>query len=398
MVKNKQLKEKVFYWLLAFVVISLPFPAYNLNSQAIILFSVFWVFYNPFSEKKELFLQNKIPILLISSLFWVPLIWVLFATNFSESLKELQLRLPFLVFPLTLLTVRLQPNTKTFVLNQFLIGVIFASMLALAKVVFFKINNLGNYFYYSKFSEFLDKHTTYFSLFVVISLLWILWLFLHKKGNKIILSMAFLVLLGVFYLLSVRISIIALLVGTLVLFISQLTSTKKKALIAIFIPIIFISIYFTPHFQKRFDPSTTETEQISDMEFRKLHWEAVLEAINQNNILVGTGTRGDKDFLYNRYKEYGLMSAYDEKYNAHNQYLETLLEFGLIGFIIFIVLIYYIAHLFIKTKNFFAFSIFLVFLIYMLTESILQRHSGIVLFSFLISLFAKHQIQRKLNT
>lgn len=396
--KNIQLKEKIFYWLLSFIVISLPFPAYNLNSQSILLFSVFWIFYNSYSEKKELFLLNKVPIILISSLFWIPLIWTLFADNLSESFKELQLRLPFLVFPFMLFTIKLQPKSVFFILNQFLVAVIAASALALSKVLFFKLNDLGNYFYYSKFSEFLDKHTTYFSLFVVVSLLWILWLFLQKKGNKLILSILFLVLLGVLYILSVRISIIALLIGSLVLVITQVTLARKKIIIAIIVPIILVSFYFTPHFQKRFDPSITlETEQISDVKFREFHWRAVLETINHNNLFVGNGTRGNRIFLYNKYKEYKLMSAYDEKYNAHNQFLETLLEYGLLGFCLFLILIFYLVRLFIRHKSFLALSLLLVFIIYMLTESILERHSGIVLFSFLITLFTAQLNQKKLN-
>ncbi|MCB0744692.1 MAG: O-antigen ligase family protein, partial [Ignavibacteriae bacterium] len=185
----------------------------------------------------------------------------------------------------------------------------------------------------------------------------------------------------------VRISIIALAVGSLTIVLSSIASAWKRVLILIIVPVLLGSVYFTPYFQKRFDPSTTETAQISDMEFRELHWKAVLETISHNNLLVGYGTRSHRDYLYTKYKEYGLTSAYREGYNAHNQYLEVFLEFGTIGFVIFLSLILYLLWVFKKNEDYFALSILLVFLIYMLTESIFQRHSGIVIFSFLTALY-----------
>jgi len=394
MLKNELLRDMIFYWLLAFCLITLPFPDYSFNSQAIIAFSIYWVFYNSFAKKKKLFLQNKLPILLLSSLFWVPLLGAIYSNNLDATIDELQLKLPFLAFPVLLLTVRLK-NSRPFVMNQFLLGILAASLLALAKVGYFKINNLGNYFYYNKFSEFLDKHTTYFSLFVVICLLWILWLFVNRKANKLLLIFGALALLYVFYLLSVRISIIALAIGSLTIILSSIASTWKRVLVLIIIPVLLGSIYFTPYFQKRFEPSTTETAQISDMKFRQLHWKAVLETISQNNIFLGYGTRSSRDYLYNKYKSYSLTSAYKEGYNAHNQYLEVFLEFGLLGFVIFLALILYLLWVFKRNKDYFALSILMAFLVYMLTESIFQRHSGIVIFSFLIALFLNENISKK---
>ncbi|MDP2686913.1 MAG: O-antigen ligase family protein [Aequorivita sp.] len=390
-IKNEIIRDGIFYWLLAFCLISLPFPDYSFNSQAIIALSVYWLFYNSFTEKKELLLQNKLPILLFSSLFWVPLLGAIYTTNLEAAIEELQLKLPFLVFPVILLTLRLK-DCRPFVLNNFLLGLLAASFLALAKVGYFRINNLGNYFYYSKFSEFLDKHTTYFSLFVVICLLWLLWLLVNKKANKLLLIIGGLALLYFFYLLSVRISIIALTIGALIIILSSIASLLKRVLLMIIVPVLLGSVYFTPYFQKRFEPSTTETTQISDMEFREMHWKAVLETINHNNLLIGYGTRSHRDYLYYKYKEYGLTSANKEGYNAHNQYLEIFLEFGLLGLVIFLGLIIYLLWVFKKKKDYFALSILFVFLVYMLTESIFQRHSGIVVFSILISLFLNNNL------
>ena len=43
---NKYNKDKVLYFLLSLVLITLPFPSYSLNSKMIILLTVYWLFYN----------------------------------------------------------------------------------------------------------------------------------------------------------------------------------------------------------------------------------------------------------------------------------------------------------------------------------------------------------------
>jgi O-antigen ligase len=387
MIGNKKvLKEKVFYWLLTFVAITIAFPSYSISSQAIIGFALFWVFYNSFKEKKELLQKNIIPFLLLSIPFWLALFGTIFTNDFETALKEITNKIPFLIFPLTLFSVKLQNKTVPFITKQFSIGVFVASLLALMKVVYFKVNSLGDYYYYDKLSILLNKHTTYFALFVVLSILIVIHQLIYKKINKKV-SIALLILfVPLIYMLSVRISILALLVGLLTLLVYHL---KRKYIVGLLVslPIIFGSIYFTPNFQKRFEKSTTENTEINDIDYRKLHWESVLETISQNSLLVGNGTGSNRDFLYNKYKENKLTAAYEDEYNAHNQFLEIFLNQGLIGISLFLLLITFLICSFIKSKNSLALSVLAAIIIFMFTESILERHSGVIVFALFMSLF-----------
>ncbi|MDB9980464.1 hypothetical protein OAD52_01995, partial [Ulvibacter sp.] len=96
------LKQQVFYWLLAMVAITLPFPGDSLNSQAIILLVVYWLFYNPLREKIQLLKENKVLFLLLSIPFWLAVIGLTYSTDFGGAMRGVELRIPFLVFPLIL--------------------------------------------------------------------------------------------------------------------------------------------------------------------------------------------------------------------------------------------------------------------------------------------------------
>lgn len=378
-------KDKIFYWLLVFVAITLPFPSLSLNSKAIIGFFIFWLFYNSFKEKIQLLKENYLIILVISTPFWLSLLGCIYTDNFFEGLKKVMLLLPFLIFPLSLYTVKLKPEALKYVLNCLTAAVIIASLLALSKMVYFKANNLGDYFFYDRFSLFLNIHTTYFSLLTAISFLHILHQWLLKKINPI----CFLIIAGYFffliYILSVRISIIALTVGIIILLLFHIKSKLKWIILPLF-SIATIFVFNTPNFEKRFQSSTIDTGQISDIEFRKHHWSAVSETIKNNHWLFGAGTNGNRDFLYQKYKDYELTAAYERNYNAHNQPLETLLDYGWLGTFFLIAAIVTLFSLFLNKKDTLGISILIVFLLFFTTESLLQRHTGVVIFSFLMSL------------
>ena len=311
---------------------------------------------------------------------------LLYTEDVGSAFRDIELKAPFLIFPLIFSTVKLKTESLHFVMKNFLLGVLAATVLAGIKVLYFKINGLGNYLYYQDLYEFIDKHTTYFALFVVIAMLYLLQKFFTSTSKKQYYLIAYIFFVGVLYVLSVRISVIALAAGSIILIIHHLNSRIKYAVIAL-VALLIGSLYITPNFQKRFEPSQIENSEINDADFRKLHWQAVAETIAHNSLLIGNGTRGNRDYLYSKYKDYGLTSAYEDEYNAHNQYLETLLDFGILGLLMFFLMLFYIAKLTLK-ENYLGFSILGVFLIFMFTESILERQSGIVIFSFFMTIIA----------
>ncbi|HIP34391.1 MAG TPA: hypothetical protein EYG89_06735 [Bacteroidia bacterium] len=378
---NKYNKDKVLYFLLSLVLITLPFPSYSLNSKMIILLTVYWLFYNSLDKKIKILKQNKHSLFLFVALFLMLLFSILFSDNYSKGFLLLGKKIVFILLPLIIFTIKNKKNDVNFLLHYFSISVVISSFFALIKVLYFKINNIGDYLSYSSFALFLNKHTTYFALFTTIAILYFINRLLTNKKNIFLQIIVIVYLLLILYFLSVRISIIALIISTFILL-----SKANKRYIVSSIFLLGILFFISPSFQKRFH-SIKGKSTFYDIHYRYKHWKINVDEVMKKNILFGYGLGSNRKEIYQSYKDQNLTSAYKEKYNAHNQFLEYYVHAGLIGFLIFLFINFMLIKKIIQKQSLLYPSIYSLFLIFMLTESILERHSGMVLFSILIPLF-----------
>src|SRR5690606_5082693 len=93
--------------------------------------------------------------------------------------------------------------------------------------------------------------------------------------------------------------------------------------------------------------------------------------------IIGHGTGDYKDVLFEQYKQNNYTNGISNKFNSHNQYLDTSLQLGLAGLIILIVFLYR-KILNSSKENFEKKYIFIIFVISLITESMFDRHWGIV--------------------
>ncbi|TLF46471.1 O-antigen ligase family protein [Maribacter aurantiacus] len=115
-------------------------------------------------------------------------------------------------------------------------------------------------------------------------------------------------------------------------------------------------------------------------------WKSSAELF-KNNFLFGVGTGDIQNELNNQYLMDGQEYLAKRNTNTHNQFLDFLIKFGILGFLgVIIFLWYFIKYALSGTDGFYL--MFLVFvLLCMLTENILNRQLGIVFFFFFNSLF-----------
>lgn len=385
--------NKLYYLILGIFMASFIIPSYSFNTQCMIA-TVFLGFFfkdNEINKIKRL-KNNIVQITLLSIPFILALVGLLYTNNLDEGLKIITSQLPFLLISLTFLITKWSKNQLYYCLNAFSFSIIIYCLIVFSFTYFLKINNLGNYFYYDQYGYFFGKHTTYSALFITITISYLSYLIKTNFIRKInILYLIIILFLSTqLYFLSVRIAIISIIINLVYIVISLKSNIKYVGILSI-ISSSFI-IFSLPNLKKRFSPSMTEVGSMDGLYFRKEHWLSILETIKYNGILFGGGTGNNRSFLFDQYKNRKLTSAYLEEYNAHNQYLEFILDYGLFGICSFLLLLIYLYYYQIKQKNLLAILILNTFIIFFITESLLVRQSGIMLFAILTTLIMNQTI------
>ena len=118
---------------------------------------------------------------------------------------------------------------------------------------------------------------------------------------------------------------------------------------------------------------------ISKDSVRQTNWNSVLKVISFQPIL-GVSADGGLDQLQ---KERNILSeSYINKHNAHNDILEIILRYGVVGLIIYLALIFKLVKNAWQKKRYVFKWFLIVFVISGITESYLQRQIGLTFFTF----------------
>ncbi|MEQ1585081.1 MAG: O-antigen ligase family protein, partial [Cyclobacteriaceae bacterium] len=127
--------------------------------------------------------------------------------------------------------------------------------------------------------------------------------------------------------------------------------------------------------------------RLNGFTLRIILWQESLNISNAKELIFGRGVSlsGNKS-LERSLERRGLTDHL--WYNAHNQYITTMYEMGLIGFILLMALLVYTIRLAVSTKDRVLLAFTLLMSIAMLSESILKRASGIAFFCMVILLLS----------
>ena len=142
--------------------------------------------------------------------------------------------------------------------------------------------------------------------------------------------------------------------------------------------------------------SSSETIDLTAVEstaVRILIWKQSIEII-KNNLIFGTTPGDANDALLQAYQKNGLTGAIQKRLNAHNQFLQTFIGTGIIGFIILLIttvgsMLY---GFFRKNYLLVLFSILIIF--NFLVESMLQAQAGFMFFTFFICILTQYNVSK----
>ena len=157
----------------------------------------------------------------------------------------------------------------------------------------------------------------------------------------------------------------------------------------------FVVLKSNNRVQKIINEITVGSEKLNAAsDNRLIIWKSALK-ITERNLLLGVGIGDVRSELMKEYKQIGNQEIIKKNYNVHNQFLEVLLENGLIGLVIFLVILGYMLFIAMRYNNVLYFLFLITSIIFFLFETVLYRFPGMsffALFSFLmIYIPKKHQ-------
>ena len=364
-----------------------------------------------FKEKKYKFNFRKVGF--YASLYLLYLISLLVTSNFIEIDKTLTTRLSILVFPLLFGLVRTyipsikQEQLQVFLATYFMVSILYFGLIILFfyQLGFFAEEvNINLYYSHLTYGMWgISQHPIYACMFISIGVLFGLHLLyqLKKTSQKLGIIIGLILLFAMLLFLSRKGVLLATILASILHGLYQLKNRKQKKYILIALAIVISMILIAPVTQKRFKEvfdtkSYTKIENTNSTSIRFGIYKCAIEKIMENPIF-GYGIGDVQDELDNCYSKTSNMLL-EDNYNSHNQYLSIWLSCGIMGLIVFFGFLYLNFRIAFKQKNILFICLLLFFCILMLFENILERQSGVILFSLIVNFSAFITIQNHKNS
>lgn len=392
------LKQKGFYYGVLGYAFLIPFP-----QKAVTIALIIWVLLSLLGSKKSAWVRNRY-------LWLLPAFYTSYCIGFftSEALsfQFLEYKLSLLIFPLLFFLHAYDENQRNGILKAFIWGLM-ASVVTCILAAFyhsfsmengaiaFQPNVLeskdfvesilygGNYFFGRYLSIF--HQTVYYAMYLstgVAILLFRPQLFSTKLRMTLI---------GVFSIMIFLVSNKASFIVLTFMFALQLwkwnVSSRQKAIgVALFSGLLVVLTLLNPRTKESLITLADHQLQLKkEARFgfgtRLLSWDASISLIKERPVL-GYGHAATQGVLNQRYEEKGYVYPLKESYNAHNLWLQSWLENGLIALIILIGIFLILFQKSWHSPLFLSFTLLL--LINSLFEGMFNRFSGISFFSFLV--------------
>ncbi len=397
--------QYIILCIFAFVVsFSTPTISYlNFTPTLLGVLALVWLLERNFRARFQRIKTNKmlLPLLLCGGLYLLYAIGMLYSTNLDFGKKDLLLKLPLLFLPLFFSTSDTSFFTKKrmlFLLKLFAAGNIVAIIASLAHSYYLYLQDPSLHaFHYTNASWF--HHPSYASIYYCFSFAIILFLIFTDKlkiYEKIIGVIGLILFITEIALLDSRAGILAfgatiLVFGTYIFTLRHITI--KAIIITTCLAITLIGTYFlipeninrVQRTIKQFDKGSLSISDPENANPRILSWDATLK-IALKNTPFGVGTGDIKDELREEYLKNNYTEPYSENHNAHNQYLQLFATLGILGILIFFIILFLPFGIGLKRKNILFVIFGVIICINFFFESMLEKQVGAMFFCFFFPL------------
>jgi O-antigen ligase len=418
---NSLLKKGYYTFLFAILtVVILPihvkyFPPF------MILWIIFWMLENNF--RFDIICNSKKAYKILFILFISYYIWQLAGIIYSSDIRmgflNLFGRLSLVLFPLVLIYPGEMIKIKSKILIRIFAISTFIFMLVCFGYALYRSFNFQNglwifnthppeyfwlsYFYGSDLT--MSHHPTYVAIYVLLSV-FICFESWFDSSLRLLYRICWLIagslLLVTQYFLSSRAGILISLGLVPIYFILKYRELGKRRFSWLWVILVIVVLLPVIVKNQRVDyllggvlNKQTDYERKKDPRF--LIWESSLK-IAKKNLLLGVGIGDVRSELALEYGRIGEDKMANERLNAHNQFLEVLLENGIIGLAIFISIFISMFYIALTERNLLYGLFILMIFMFFLFETVLYRVAGVSffsLFSFLLiyTNFAKENVK-----
>ena len=352
-------------------------------------------------------IKSSLPIQLLIAFYLLHILGLLYSQNMNNGLFVLEKKMTLLVFPLLLFPAwQNLPSDKRSTL-PFRIGVITIA----SSIAFLVVAVVNKFFYNDALAFHRDNFASipyvfYSIYFATGSLLLLNSCYDRWKNSKIKIPLLLLLpaySLGMLVLISSKTGILAYVTGLGYFLYRRLPSRRLfYASVAGLILSSVLLLMAYPTTLNRFleltknlsvvnEDTLTNHEEFTGLNLRLYFWKSSITQLwEDNRLIAGIGTGDAQGYLNMAYAKHHLDQYGYLDFDAHSQWIMTLLQLGLLGVgllaAIFIIGVRLARRFLNLDFLFFAWIVFC----FSLSESVLESNKGVVFFALLFSMFCAH--------
>ena len=410
---NKILPENLIkrgYFTFIFALLSLVILPIHVQylPPFMIMWCLSWIIENFLlrNEKWNLKTPHKVLFLLFISYYIWQAVGLIYTSDTKQGLLNLFGRLSLVLFPMVLIFPGEMIKDKINMLARVFAGSTFIYMLICFTNSLFRSINLNdrafnphpveypwlNYFYSADLT--ISQHPSYVAMYVLLSVFicYESWFRSSlKTKHRIFWLISGTILLLSQYFISSRAGIFISLVLVPLYFLIKIKNSKYFRLLGILIITVVICLLPVIIKNQRVDylfggvfNKKVSYERKQDPRFQI--WESALN-VSKQNLLLGVGIGDVRHELSHEYERIGEDQMAKERFNAHNQFIEVLLENGIVGAIIFLSIFLCMGYIAYIDKNLLYGFFILMIILFFMFETILYRLAGVSFFSLFSFLF-----------
>jgi len=342
--------------------------------------------------------------LALQSVFIVTVLSTIYAINKHDAFDEWGKRITVLIFPIVFC---LNPLDIKKYRQQLLM--VFA-LVCTATIIYLYIDALivtGHYklpvsqlfspaFTNHNFSEPIDMHATFFSMQVVVALIYLLTVLMNERSfyRKLFYLLCSAILAAGLIQLSSKSILVVLVIAVnaaLPFFLLKGKQRLRFILVSASLTILAGIVIMNSGALKeryvaelRLDLSKSPPGATTDSRWSR--WGAATELIGQSPV-IGHGAGSEIGLLQTTYFDHKLFNSYLNRLNAHSEYLSFLIKSGIIGLLVYIASLVFGFNIAFRRKDLLFLTFMMLITIVSLSENLLDVDKGTFFYAFFFTFF-----------